>query len=47
MSEHRGLIKSGFSTLSGTFLICNEEGTYSLADHNLEIEYGEERDDEK
>ena len=33
------------SALSGTFLICNEDGTYSLANPNLEIEYGKERDD--
>ena len=33
------------SALSGTFLICNEDGTYSLADPNLEIEYGRDRED--
>ncbi|MBQ3882220.1 MAG: hypothetical protein II730_06940 [Bacteroidales bacterium] len=33
------------SALSGTFLICNENGTYSLADPNLEIEYGRDRED--
>jgi hypothetical protein len=33
------------SALSGTFLICNEDGTYSLADPNLEIEYGREKED--
>ena len=33
------------SALSGTFLICNEDGTYSLADPNLEIEYGRDKED--
>ena len=33
------------SALSGTFLICNEDGSYSLADPNLEIEYGRDKED--